>query len=301
MNNCCAIFVTYNPNWTVLQKAISATVSQVDRIYIIDNGSRESFANILGQIEGVEGVFLLENRGIAAGFNIGIQLARKAGYKYLLLFDQDSIPPEGMVSRYLDVVGDLLESGENFAAIGPRYRNPQTGHKSRFVRLSWFHNSYHGDKDGTSVVPADFLISSGSFYDVTVFEKVGMFDEGLFIDHVDTEWFLRARSLGFQSFGVCDVVMEHSLGESAMRLWFLRWHVQPMHKPFRLYYIFRNSLLIYCMPHSSKKWISGDIVRTLRLILMYIIFSPQRYEALNWMKRGFRDGIRRVSGPAPLN
>jgi len=301
MNRCCAISVTYNPNLTVLQRSISATVSQVDMVYVIDNGSRVPFDGLLASIEGAEGIFLGENKGIAAGFNAGIQLARKAGYKYVLLLDQDSIPPEGMVRRYLEVVEELAEAGESIAALGPRYRNPQTGHISRFVRFNWFRNSYYCGKDESSVVPADFLISSGSFYDLTVFEKTGLFDEGLFIDHVDTEWFLRATDLGLQCFGVNDVVMEHSLGESALCLWFLRWHIQPIHKPFRLYYIFRNSLLMYRMPHIPKKWISGDIFRLLRLILMYAIFSPHRCKAFNWMMLGVRDGIRGVTGFAPSN
>lgn len=297
MNNCCAICVTYNPNLSVLRKTISATSSQVDKLYVIDNGSSVSIERIIANFESVEGIFFQENKGVAAGFNVGIRLAREAGYKYVLLLDQDSIPPEGMVSRYLQVMEYLSEAAKNVAAVGPRYRNPQWGYTSRFVRFKWFRNSYNG-KEGCSVVPADFLISSGSLYDLNIFEQVGMFDERLFIDHVDTEWFHRARSLGFQCFGIWDVIMEHSLGESGVRLWLLRWRIQPIHKPFRLYYIVRNSLLLYRMPHVPKKWISGDVIRLIRLILMYAFFSPVRYEAFRWVKLGFRDGIREVTGPA---
>ena len=239
--------------------------------------------------------------GIATGFNVGIQLARKAGYKYVLLLDQDSIPHEGMVGRYLEVMANLMAAGKRVAAVGPRYRNPRTGHTSRFVRFNWFRNSYHGRCDNSPVVPADFLISSGSLYDLGVFDKVGMFDERLFIDHVDTEWYHRAKSLGFQCFGVWDVVMEHSLGEGGIRLWLFRWRIQAMHKPFRLYYIVRNSLLLYRMNHTPIKWISGDVLRLLRLAIMYAVFSPQRREAIGWMIHGFCDGIRGVTGPISLN
>jgi rhamnosyltransferase len=296
MNNCCAICVTYNPNLSVFQAAISAAVSQVARVYVIDNGSKDPFDHILANYENVEGHFLYENKGIAAGFNLGIQLARKAGYSYVLLLDQDSIPPKGMVGRYLDV---MLEQSVNdccVAAIGPRYRSPETGQISSFVRFNWFRNSYYGGSGEHLVISADFLISSGSFYELAVFDKVGLFDEKLFIDHVDTEWFQRAASQGYRCFGVWDVTMTHSLGESAVCLWFLRWRSQPIHKHFRLYYIYRNSFLMYKMTHISFKWISGDVIRLCRMALIYLIFSRERREALQWIIRGSRDGILGVSG-----
>lgn len=301
MNYSCAICVTYNPDLSVLQKTISTTSSQVDKLYVVDNGSNVYFDSILTNLGNVECVFLYENRGIAAGFNVGIQLAKKAGYKYVLLLDQDSILPENMIDRYLEVMQQLSAANLPVAAIGPRYRAPKTEYTSRFVRFNWFHNSYFGCSDCLSVVPADFLISSGSFYELVVFDEVSLFDEDLFIDHVDTEWFLRATSLGYRCFGVWDVVMEHSLGESTVRLWFMRWRTQPIHKPFRLYYIFRNSLLIYRKSHTPLKWISGDVIRLLRMALIYLIFSGERLEALRQMIHGFRDGIRGVVGPVSVD
>lgn len=299
MKNCCAICVTYNPDLFVLKKTISSTLSQVDRVYVIDNGSSVAFDSILTDHKTVESVFLNKNLGIAAGFNVGIQSAKKAGYKYVLLLDQDSIPPEGMVDRYLEVMHEKSKMGTPVAAVGPRYRNTSTGHTSRFVRFNWFRNSYHLGSKGSPVVATDFLISSGSFYAMNVFDKVGVFDEELFIDHVDTEWFLRARRLGFLCFGVEDVVIEHTLGEGGLRLWFFKWRTQPIHKPFRLYYIARNSLLLYQMKHVPWKWISGDILRLFRLMTVYLIFLPNRIQSMGFFGRGLVDGIKKVVGPSP--
>lgn len=296
---CCALFVTYNPDLSVLKKAISAAVSQVDRVYVVDNCSNNKFSHVLVCFKNVVEVRLQENLGIAAGFNVGIQLAKKAGFRYVLLLDQDSIPLEGMVDRYLEVMHQKSKTGTPVAAVGPRYRNPITGHTSRFVRFNWFRNSYHLGSKGSPVVPTDFLISSGSFYALNVFDKVGMFDEELFIDHVDTEWFLRARRLGFLCFGVEDVVIEHSLGEGGLRLWFFKWQTQPIHKPFRLYYIARNSILLYQMKHVPWKWISGDILRLFRLMTVYLIFLPNRVQSMGFFGRGLIDGIKKVVGPSP--
>ena len=94
-----------------------------------------------------------------------------------------------------------------------------------------------------AVVNVDFLLSSGSLLPLSALANIGLMDESLFIDHVDTEWCFRAKAHGFQLFGVCDAVMTHALGERRKEIWFLRQRVVPFHKPFRYYYMFRNSFL----------------------------------------------------------
>jgi len=271
----------------------------VDKIYIIDNGSLFLVRNFDG-FGNVENIILGENRGIAAAINIGVNQARLADYKYILLLDQDSILPKGMVNNYLKWIGDLLLSTrQSVAALGPRYQDPRTGRMSFFVRFKWFRNSYLSNPYNSPFVQTDFLISSGSFFPVEIFDKVGMLDERLFIDHVDTEWCLRAASKGFKFFGIWNVVMEHSIGEGGVSLWLFRWRTQPIHKSFRLYYIARNSILLYRMQHVPLKWVSGDVIRLIRLLLMYSIFSPQRMESIRYFFLGIADGVRNISGPAP--
>lgn len=293
--NCCAICVTYNPDLQLLQKVVSACAKQVDRLYVVDNGSQKDIAPLLVRFANIEGIFLAQNEGIAAALNRAIKQARTAGFRYVLLIDQDSIIPEDMVDQYVQMLEQLLASGQPVAALGPRYKDARTGHLSDFVHFRWFRNSYHSGTNASLAVPTDFLISSGSFYPIDLFEKVGLFDEGLFIDHVDTEWCLRAASLGFRCFGMREMIMEHSLGDSGVRLWLFRWRFQPLHKPFRLYYIVRNSLLLYRMRHVPLKWISGDVLRLVRLLVMYLLFSPQRAQAIKYYFKGLADGIWRGS------
>ncbi|MBW2187409.1 MAG: glycosyltransferase family 2 protein [Deltaproteobacteria bacterium] len=294
----CAICVTYNPDIGLLKKGITSSLTQLDKIYVVDNGSDCNLIDPLSAfgVDQVEFIALPSNVGIAAALNVGIKRARSAGFEFTLLLDQDSVPPGRMIDRYLTVFKILDDDGQRVAALGPRYRNPQTGHCSQFVRFNWFRNSYHGGNVDSAVLPTDFLISSGSFYALSVFDDVGLFDENLFIDHVDTEWCHRAKSRGFQCFGVSDVVMQHSLGEGGVRLWFLRWRIHPMHKPFRLYFITRNSLLMYRMQHVPLKWISGDVLRLVRLFFVYLIFSSNKKASIGWMLKGLKDGIKRVTG-----
>ena len=293
-----AIVVTFNPNFELLEKVIFSASEQVSKVYIVDNSVNDAVLEQLSEKEHLEIIANGCNEGIAKAINCGIEAARSDGFEYVLLLDQDSVIPEGMIARYSEIADNLTSKSLRFSALGPRYRNPKNGSISRFVEFKWFRNVYKSAEKPQEVLSADFLISSGSFYKIDVFDEVGFMDERFFIDHVDTEWFLRAKSLGFTAYGAWDVVMNHFLGEREVRLWLLRWRNQPIHKPFRLYYITRNSLLMYRMSHVPLNWISSDILRLVRLFFMYLIFSDPRLKSLSWMARGFVDGIRGITGPA---
>lgn len=297
MDHICAIIVTHNPDINTLKRSIDVTIDQVDHLIIVDNGSADPFVDAICTYKSISTVLLKGNKGIAAALNIGIRKAISEGYQYVLLLDHDSIPSSGMVSRLSEVFDMLACSGIRVSAIGPRHRDMRTSHTSRFISFDWFHFNHICASEGESIVPADFLISSGSFYDLSVFNHVGFFNEAFFIDHVDTEWFHRARNLGYHAFGVWDVVMEHSLGERALLIRLNRKRLQPIHKPFRLYYITRNSILMYRMPHAPLKWKTGDAMRLLRLITVYLSIIPNRKSSFLFIARGIADGIRGISGP----
>jgi len=299
MKNTCAICVTYNPEPKLLYKVLSACALQVEQVFILDNGSNDDIRSWIPEAANIEPVLLEKNRGIAAAFNEGIKRARAEGFQYVLLLDQDSVIPDKIVEQYRTLLDHLRAAGHSVAAIGPRYVNPRTKQISSFFRFEWFYNRRLKAKELSTTVPTDFLISSGSFYPIDVFEKVGLFDKNLFIDHVDTEWCLRAAHRGLQCFGAAEIIMEHSLGENEVQLWVFGRRTQPLHKPFRLYYIVRNSLLLYRMPHVPLKWISGDILRLARLLLMYCLFAPQRGVSIDFFFKGFADGVRGVVGQAP--
>jgi rhamnosyltransferase len=130
-----------------------------------------------------------------------------------------------------------------------------------------------------------------------VLEEIGEMNEGFFIDHVDTEWIFRARSRGYHSFGVCDAVMEHSLGTDTFHFWVGRWRNVPMHSPERHYYVFRNSVILLRMAHAPVRWIQNDIVRLIAMAIIFPVFAPNRLRRIRLMVRGILDGLRGVTGP----
>jgi rhamnosyltransferase len=144
----------------------------------------------------------------------------------------------------------------------------------------------------------DFLISSGSLFATTTFEEVGLMQERLFIDHVDTDWCFRAKAVGMQMFAVCDAHLFHSLGDNIRRTWFLRWRDVHVHSTMRDYYMFRNTVLMLRSTPIPFPW----RVRLVNRLAMFIVFSlaflPPRGERIGRMISGLWDGLRNKSGAA---
>ena len=288
-----AVIVTYHPDPEVLERLLFALMPQTSLIVVVDNGTGAALLPVQDVARQYPRITLIgnpTNTGIAAAQNRGIAHAREGGCSHVILFDQDSLPPPGLVSGLLDaarsVGGDVV--------VGPCIADERLGVRMPFVRFGmlgvkrqrcWDHSA--------AVVPADFLIASGVLIPLCVFDKVGLMDESLFIDNVDLEWCFRARSLGVQLFGACGVRMAHSLGDQAFRV---GRHVVHYHKPVRQYYMMRNRLLLYRREYTPRGWIVQDLLRVfVKFVLFSLVFAPRR-QNVAMMLRGVWHGLRGVTG-----
>ena len=293
-----AVIVIYFPDQEILDRLLQSLAVQVDYMAVVDNGASESTRTFLqglaAETTSLEILCQWQNVGVAAAHNIGIDRLRIKGCTHVLLLDQDSIPASDMVEKLLQACLKLEAQGIRVAAVGPGYRDPRTDHASFFVRFGWlrFKRIYCDQLDNLPI-PVDFLISSGSLIPLATLDQVGGMDEWLFIDHVDTEWFLRAASLGYRAYGMGAARMEHSLGKgTAIRLWLGRWRHIAIHSPLRHYYMFRNSLLLYRRNYAPWKWIFSDSIRLVLTFFFFLMVSPDRFEQGRMMLKGLRDGIR---------
>ncbi|MFM0017763.1 glycosyltransferase family 2 protein [Paraburkholderia azotifigens] len=288
-----AIIVSYQPDLARLTDLLKAVSSQTDSVVVVDNGSIEDVAGSLASQfgSGVDVVSLGKNLGIAAAHNVGIRWARDRGAQYVLLMDQDSVPEPGMVCALKSAHDDLVAAGNKVAAVGPRPKDRQTGHLAPHVRFAGFRFAPVMCEPGRRVVLTDVLISSGSLISVDVLDAVGGMDERLFIDQVDIEWVLRARAKGYRVWGHCEAAMSHALGEQRRRVWLGRWREIPLHKPFRYYYMFRNSVLLQRRDYPCRDWRRVDTIRLLQMLVFVTLFHPQRFQALGSTLRGLRDGL----------
>jgi rhamnosyltransferase len=183
------------------------------------------------------------------------------------------------------------------AAVGPRLVDRRSRASTPFVRIGVMGvRRLACDGAPGQAHETDFLVASGALIALPVIEAVGPMEEGLFIDNVDLEWCFRARARGYALLGVCDAVLEHSVGDQVVHV---AGRALYRHGPLRQYYIMRNRIALYRRPYSPWGWVVQDFLRLwVKLVLFGLVFAPRR-ENLRMMARGLVDGLKGRSGPFP--
>jgi rhamnosyltransferase len=291
----CAVLVSYCPDEAALRAELDAVLPQVAATLVVDNASTPALSP--ETTTGAEVMVLAQNVGLAEAQNRGIAWARERGYEYVLLLDDDSRPEPDMVTQ-LVVAHRELSRTVRVGAVGPRYRDLREHADAPFVRVKFPRSDLLHCEASGAPIECDFLISSGALIPLAVLDDVGDMLSGFFIDNVDLEWSFRVRSHGYRLYGVCAAVMQHALGDERLRL--PGGRAQVVHSPSRLYYMTRNRIMLYRMPHTPAVWTWQDLLRLPIKLAIFSLLVPPRRRNARYMLRGVLDGLRRRSGPCPI-
>lgn len=286
-----AVIVVFQPNLEILGQLILASSHQVDRLAVINNSPEiplEKYLPDLGNRPHL--IKLQENMGIAYAQNIGIEWAISQKAEYVLLLDQDSVPATGMVQALIGTLNSDLRA----IATGPQYIDTRTGIKSRFmIEHFGFPRRLLPENKPLKV---QFLISSGCLIRLNSLIKIGGMRSNYFIDHVDTEWCLRAINLGYTLLGNPNALMEHTLGDRAQRVWLIYTRNIAEHSPLRDYYMFRNTLLMLRDAKIKFSWQAFLLFRLIQFLIFFLLFSPTRLQRIKMMWLGVKHGFQNQRG-----
>ncbi|HTV62528.1 MAG TPA: glycosyltransferase family 2 protein [Verrucomicrobiae bacterium] len=284
-----AVLVTYQPDAAILDH-VRRIAAQVSEFIVVDNASDGPAAQWIESMSKMPGVFLIRNRanlGIAAALNIGIRHALQSHPEWIVTFDQDTAVPENYFKRLLEAYGTCPHSRQvgmvvpgGLTEIGaPARPNPRRGR-------AW------------SFVPG--AVNSGSLIKVEIFEKVGFYDEALFIDYVDSDFCLRLLKNGFKILSATPVIFEHELGRRETRSFFGLTLTFRVHTAWRYYYKFRNRLLLYRRYWSvSFPWFLRDLWWLFLELGRTFLLEHDRRPKVHATFQGLKDGLRGKSGRHP--
>jgi rhamnosyltransferase len=288
------VVVAFHPD-SCLPARLEAVAGQVRKVLVIDNTPSPAWTvkSACGHIANLEWQAMQANVGVASALNIGIAAARSGGFTHLLALDQDSLLPEGAVQQLLAT----LLSQREIAVVGPIYHG-STGHRSW---IPWRRGIFlipYSPPPATGLYDSFFAITSGSMLDVRAAERIGPFDDGLFIDSVDQEFCLRAWRSGYRVVINSAVDMVHELGaRSEGGILGLRT-VAPNHSALRRYYIARNRVLLYKRHGLTfPQYVLYDLMAAILEIALVILVERDRGAKIRMMWTGFRDGFRGITGP----
>jgi rhamnosyltransferase len=141
-------------------------------------------------------------------------------------------------------------------------------------------------------------ITSGNLIAASVFERVGYFDDELFIDSVDHEFCLRCRAQGLLVVESKLQVLDHSKGAATEHR--LLWMTVPTanQSATRRYYITRNQLELFRRYFFvDPVWVGFSVGVFVCEILLILLYERGRRSKFAALFQGVRDFIFRRFGP----
>lgn len=283
-----AVIVAYEPELNNLIALIHELQCQQVPSVLIDNGTLPP--PVIEELRQIATVIRLDNNeGIAKAQNIGIAHAcSQYNAELIIFFDQDSRIDRQFISGMLKDY-EHVTALDKVAAIGPIFTDSRYGFYYPLIRVNKFGWRTKVQPQGQQIpFEVSMLISSGSIIPVAVLREVGAMNEQLFIDYVDTEWCLRAISMGYKIYAATSTKMSHAIGDKTIKVF--AWHL-PVHSAFRRYYRLRNGWYLARMKHIPPLMkIRENLFNTLHQLLL-IITQPNKRNYLSIWYRAFKDGV----------
>ncbi len=268
--------VLYNPKIEQLKKSILNLYPCVNYLFLVDNGSN-NLVDVKNLIQSFEKIFLIENKknvGIAKALNQLLENANKKQSDYLLTLDQDSILKENdlkIMLKYINI--------KDIAIICPMIQDI---------------NKKHNKKQNEEVLEINRCITSGTLMNLKVCNKIGVFDEKMFIDYVDFDYCKRVCLAKKKILRVKNARISHEIGKRSKRK-FLFWNVYPTnHNPKRIYYYSRN-ITYYCHKFKKEMSIKEKIIELKYLfwkLVSIVLYENDKKNKLESYFKGLKEGIK---------
>lgn len=282
-NQFCAIIVTFIPDEN-LQVRVKRLLYQFCKIIIVDNGSNDiTFLNNLAALDRNDHIDIIRNRnnlGIATALNQGVIHAKRIGFTWIALFDQDSLLDRNALSSIRKVIKNYPDK-KQLLIIGCTIISPENKQTEN--------SKIDRDPD---YIEAEQMITSGSIIHSKAFDIIGRFNEQLFIDYVDIDYCLRIKYSGYKAVVAQNAYLYHEVGKQRTFKFFNRIIHPTHHSPERRYYQFRNSFLLFKSYYRlNLQWVKHNSYILLKILTSIILFEPDKLTKLRFIAKGVYHGI----------
>jgi len=244
--NIAILVVTYNPRDTGMKAFVQLAEREDTDLIIVDNASRNPLS-----VEGprVTVVRLRRNVGLAAALNLGVLLAARRGYRFVAVFDQDSIP----CTDILQVFRKKYESfwrqnlGGRFI-LSASYTQPVDERPQRAVNVDRPCPQL-GSNDWYEV---ELTTTSGMFFPIDIYSEIGGFDSDFYLDLVDYDFIARLLSHGIKVFRSTKPMMIHRVGTLIKKSILGKSILVMYHTDTKRYLLVGRNLIVFIRRHFSK-------------------------------------------------
>lgn len=220
--------------------------------------------------------WLGDNLGIATALNVGAEYAIQHGFDYIVTMDQDSKLIYSLLEQLTDYIVNYI-SQDTVAVFSPRHINEGPD----------LHNI-------VKEVTNDFYaMSSGNFLNLQIWAKIGKFNEQLFIDMVDVEYYVRALIAGYKVLTIQHITILHQMGHNSHIRWVGKYGFDVWnHNKVRKYYQARNFWYIYKKYHQQLPELIFIKKMIRKMPFSIILFEDDKLAKIYYYFRGYIDYLR---------
>lgn len=276
------IVVTYEPDFNNLKRLVACVQKAEGEVIIVDNSEKNRVSAKMFESP-VCVVDMNGNQGIAKAQNKGIEVALARDADIVGFFDQDSVIRDTVIKT----LSEEIKKNKNIV-VAPVAIDAVTKceYPAQIIKKSGLPKDVFV-REASVPIKVDIVISSGMFVSRSVIEKVGSYDEDLFIDFVDIEWCIRCKRRGIQIYELPTVILEHRIGCSTKKIG--PFHVL-IHSPYRTYYKVRNSFLMLRKKRCGVLFALRQIASAV-LMNFFLVFGENGRAYLKYYYFGIYDGI----------
>lgn len=270
-----AIVLLYNPTEKVITN-IETYINYVDKLYVIDNSDSRNL-QVVESVKKISKVMYISNngnKGIGFAYNRAAEIAMKERFSWLVTMDQDSRCNNKMLNKIINYISTV--DTESIGIASP------------------VHKIYdHQQIRSREVQETMAVMSSGNFLNLSVYKRVGKFNESYFIDQVDYEYCLRINHRGYKVIVLGNAIMEHELGIVKK----CNGELYSFHSPIRIYYYIRNMLYL----RQKYKNIYPEFIdkRTSQVkndVIIHLKYAGKRVMYIKFIIHAFLDYGRKRKG-----
>ena len=272
-----AIVTAYHPD-ELLRGVVESALDVCESVIVVDNTpASDEAADPLRGFEDPRVAVLGggRNLGLAAGLNRGLAHL-PADAEAVLLLDQDSVIPDGLIEGLAKVLGD-----PGIGIVGPSPVDAETG--KVYETLPDRHER---------VDDRDVVITSGMLLRRSCLTQVPGFREDFFVDYVDVDFCLRMKRAGVRIVRDLALELPHSIGDVRPHRFLGREIHVGHYSAWRHYWIARNgTVLIKEHVRDNPGWAVLNTLFLARWFAHLVLFEPKRRTHVPAYLKGLRDAF----------
>lgn len=289
MSRVISLITWYNPSKSSFDNMLRI-VSQSDMVFICDN-SADSHKYAISGIEKCCYIHHGENMGISLAFNTVLKDSCYGWQPddFIIFFDQDSVIDKLHIQKLVQEYINISKQGISVGCIGPIYYDINEK-KNKIPKNRKYINE-------NSFICAN-IITSSMLCRYDTIEKIGFFNEHIFLDLADWDLCWRLKYIGKNVCMTGVSILKHSVGNGVYKIGLLKLHVG---NAFREYYQIRDSLKLILKKYVPMKYKALFMLMVFIRTPLHVLFLPNGKQRLFYVLKGIIDYLKNIDGEFDSN